>query len=65
MTGRTGTFMQNVAVVTDSPYIRVINPPPADATVQLTPEPAPTETETAATVTAGAAEKKSTKKQKP
>lgn len=57
MTGRTATFMQNPAVVTDSPLVRVISPLTAQVTVNVSsvigpelPEPQPgttDETETA------------------
>lgn len=60
MTGRTATFVQNVAVVSDSPYIRIINPPTVDVTVPLTPEIAPAEP--AETDTTGTPDKKAPKK---
>lgn len=41
MTGRTQTFVQNVAVVTDSPLVRVISPITAAVTVPLTGEIGP------------------------
>lgn len=57
MTGRTATFVQNPAVVTDSPLVRVISPLTAQVTVNVSsaigpelPEPQPgttDETETA------------------
>ncbi len=60
MTGRTETFVQNVAVVSDSSLIRIIDPLMAQVTVPVSEEigPAPpTQTETTETV-----EKKSKKK---
>jgi hypothetical protein len=51
MTGRTATFVQNVAVVSDSPLVRVINPVMTQVTVpvlaEVGPVPPPTETSTA------------------
>jgi len=61
MTGRTATFVQNVAVVSDSPYVRIINPQTVDATVPLTPEITPAAP--AATEPAEPAEKKSKSKE--
>jgi YbbR domain-containing protein len=48
MTGRTATFVQNVAVVSDSPLVRVISPLATSVTVPVIPEvgPNPPETET-------------------
>lgn len=55
MTGRTGTFVQNVAVISDSPLVRVISPITTQVTVpvlaEVGPEPAPTATDTTATTT--------------
>lgn len=55
MTGRTATFVQNVAVVSDSPLVRVISPITTQITVpvlaEVGPEPAPTTTDTSATTT--------------
>ena len=56
MTGRTGTFVQNVAVVSDSPLVRVISPLTIAVTVPLLaevgPAPPPGTTTTADTTTA-------------
>jgi YbbR domain-containing protein len=41
MTGRTSTFVQNVAVVSDSPLIRVIEPATAQVTVPVNAEVGP------------------------
>ncbi|HEX8616492.1 MAG TPA: CdaR family protein [Thermoanaerobaculia bacterium] len=51
MTGRTGTFMQNVAVVSDSPLVRVISPVTTQVTVPVLPEvgPNPPQTDTSNT----------------
>ena len=50
MTGRTSTFAQSVAVVTDSPLVRVISPQATQVTVpvlaEVGPVPPPPETET-------------------
>lgn len=55
MTGRTATFVQNVAVVSDSPLVRVISPLTTQVTVpvlaEIGPNPLPTTTDTAATDT--------------
>jgi YbbR domain-containing protein len=54
MTGRTATFVQNVAVVSDSPLVRVLSPITTQVTVpvlaEVGPEP-PTTTDTSATTT--------------
>jgi YbbR domain-containing protein len=42
MTGRTATFVQNVAVVSDSPLVRVVSPPTAQVTVPVLAEVGPT-----------------------
>lgn len=60
MTGRTSTFVQNVAVVSDSALVRVIDPLTAEVTVPVTQETSPAEPET--TDTAPPAKKKSKKK---
>jgi YbbR domain-containing protein len=56
MTGRTATFVQNVAVVSDSPLVRVISPVTTQVTVpvlaEVGPEPAPTTGTSATTTTA-------------
>ena len=48
MTGRTGTFVQNVAVVSDSPLVRVISPLTTQVTVpvlaEVGPNPLPAQT---------------------
>jgi hypothetical protein len=41
MTGRTETFLQNVAVVSDSSLIRIIEPLTTQATVPVNPEIGP------------------------
>jgi len=60
MTGRTETFVQNVAVVSDSSLIRVIEPLTTQATVPVSAEIGPTApaTETVTETAAPAAEKK-------
>jgi YbbR domain-containing protein len=63
MTGRTETFVQNVAVVSDSALIRIIDPLTAEVTVPLTAEIGPAEPSTKGTTTIG--EKKSKKKKTP
>lgn len=54
MTGRTATFTQNVAIVSDSPLVRVVTPLTTQITVpvlaEIGPNP-PTLTDTAATTT--------------
>lgn len=62
MTGRTGTFVQNVAVVSDSALVRVIEPLTTQVTVPVSAEfgPAAPPTET----TESAPEEKKTKKGK-
>lgn len=42
MTGRTGTFVQNVAVISDSPLVRVISPLTTQVTVPVLAEVGPT-----------------------
>lgn len=56
MTGRTGTFTQTVAVVSDSPLVRVIEPLTAQVTVPVLPEvgPAPQPSGAAGTTTSAA-----------
>ena len=53
MTGRTSTFVQNVAVVSDSPLVRVISPLTTQVTVpvlaEIGPSPPPSQTDTTAT----------------
>lgn len=53
MTGRTATFVQNVAVVSDSPLVRVISPLTTQVTVpvlaEIGPEPPPTATDNSTT----------------
>ena len=51
MTGRTGTFVQNVAVVSDSPLVRVISPITTQVTVPVLAEVGPSPPETATTGT--------------
>ena len=65
MTGRTATFVQNVAVVSDSSLIRIVEPLMTQITVPVTEEIGPltpTETETETTSTA---EKKTKKNESP
>ena len=59
MTGRTETFSQNVAVVSDSSLIRIIDPLMTQVTVPLTEEVGPNP---AATETTASTEKKAKKK---
>lgn len=51
MTGRTSTFVQSVAVISDSPLVRLISPTTTQVTVpvlaEVGPVPPPTETSTA------------------
>ena len=51
MTGRTGTFVQSVAVISDTPLVRVISPLTTQVTVPVLAEvgPAPQATETTGT----------------
>lgn len=42
MTSRTETFVQNVAVLSDSPLVRVVAPPTTQVTVPVLPEMGPT-----------------------
>ena len=51
MTGRTETFLQNVAVVSDSSLIRIIEPVTTQATVPVNPEIGPVAPVTATTET--------------
>jgi YbbR domain-containing protein len=53
MTGRTGTFVQSVAVISDAPLVRVISPLTTQVTVPVLAEvgPAPAATDTTATET--------------
>jgi YbbR domain-containing protein len=53
MTGRTGTFVQNVAVVSDSPLVRVISPITTQVTVPVLPEVGPNPPQTDTTDTSG------------
>jgi YbbR domain-containing protein len=59
MTGRTATFVQEVAVVSDSPLVRIISPLTTQITVpvlaEIGPNPLPATTGTAATDTSGTA----------
>lgn len=56
MTGRTGTFVQSVAVISDSPLVRVISPLTTQVTVPVLAEvgPAPPGETTETTATTGA-----------
>jgi hypothetical protein len=51
MTGRTATFVQNAAVVSDSPLVRVISPLTTSVTVPVIPEVGPNQPETVTTET--------------
>jgi len=42
MTGRNGTFTQSVAVVSDTPLVRIIEPLTTQVTVPVFPEVGPT-----------------------
>jgi YbbR domain-containing protein len=57
MTGRTATFVQEVAVVSDSPLVRIVSPLTTQITVpvlaEIGPNPPPDASDTAATDTAG------------
>ncbi|HXE76280.1 MAG TPA: CdaR family protein [Candidatus Xenobia bacterium] len=53
MTGRTATFTQTVAVVADTPYIRVLEPPTVQVTVPVLAVVGPQLPETAAPARAG------------
>jgi len=55
MTGRTDTFVQTVAVVSDSSLIRIIEPLATQATVPVTPEIGPVAPLTTSSDTAGEA----------
>jgi hypothetical protein len=46
MTGRTGTFVQNVAVISDSPLVRVLSPLATQVTVPVLAEVGPLVPET-------------------
>jgi len=61
MTGRTDTFVQNVAVVSDSSLVRVIEPLTTQVTVPVSAEIGPTAPATETTATAAPAEKKAKK----
>jgi len=61
MTGRTDTFVQNVAVVSDSSLVRVIEPLTTQVTVPVSAEIGPTAPATETTATAAQAEKKAKK----
>ena len=63
MTGRTATFVQNVAVVSDSPLVRVISPLTTQVTVPVLAEVGPMETATDTTDTTGTRESTSTQEQ--
>ena len=56
MTGRTATFVQNVAVISDSPLVRVISPLTTQVTVPVLAEVGPNLDETATGTTGTAAE---------
>jgi YbbR domain-containing protein len=58
MTGRSGTFTQNVAVVSDTPLVRVIEPLTTQVTVPVLPEVGPNPPPEPATTTATTSKKK-------
>jgi YbbR domain-containing protein len=60
MTGRTATFVQNVAVVADSPLVRVVSPVTTEVTVPVLAEvgPSPPAGSTDTTATTDTAERK-------
>ena len=65
MTSRTDTFVQNVAVLSDSPLVRVVAPLTTQVTVPVLAEVGPSPaTETAATATTTGTSKASPEKQK-
>jgi hypothetical protein len=57
MTGRTATFVQEVAIVSDSPLVRIVSPLTTQITVpvlgEIGPNPPPATSDTAATDTTG------------
>jgi hypothetical protein len=57
MTGRTATFVQEVAIVSDSPLVRIVSPLTTQITVpvlaEIGPNPLSETTDTAATDTTG------------
>jgi YbbR domain-containing protein len=65
MTGRTATFVQNVAVVSDSPLVRIISPLTTQVTVPVLAEIGPnqpTTTDTTATTDTAATDTTATKR---
>jgi YbbR domain-containing protein len=64
MTGRTETFTQSVAVVSDSPLVRVVEPLTTQVTVPVLAEIGPNPPPAAATTTTAATTATSTEKQK-
>ncbi len=56
MTGRTATFVQNVAVVSDSPLVRVVSPVTTQVTVPVLAEVGPSVPSTETTDTTGTTE---------
>jgi YbbR domain-containing protein len=58
MTGRSGTFTQSVAVVSDTPLVRVIEPLTTQVTVPVLPEVGPNPPPEPATTTATTSKKK-------
>jgi YbbR domain-containing protein len=58
MTGRSGTFTQNVAVVSDTPLVRIIEPLTTQVTVPVLPEVGPNPPPEPATTTAATSKKK-------
>lgn len=67
MTGRTATFAQSVAIVSDSPLVRIIEPQTTMVTVPVLAEvgPVPPATDTTATPTSGETPGEETKKKNP
>ncbi len=59
MTGRTATFVQDVAVVSDTPLVRIVTPVTTQVTVPVIAEAANTPAETGTTDTTATKEKKS------
>jgi YbbR domain-containing protein len=59
MTGRNDTFEQNVAVVSDLPLIRIVDPPAVQVTVPVSAEIGPQPTETSGETTTQPETKKS------
>ncbi|MEO8033931.1 MAG: CdaR family protein [Acidobacteriota bacterium] len=65
MTGRTDTFTQNVAVVTDSPLVRVLQPMVAQVTVPVVPAIGPNPLPAAETTATDGSKQESRKRKEP